>query len=140
MRDGRDPPSGARSRKVIASPTDAMEPVQEYLSGARDFVSFLFLCLSGTGPFQLSMAQHNVRLTVEASPSKNRVFIGRTKMKAIIAALSFSLLTIVIVSSFSSEAYARRGGMNGYDNTYSTTDACKAGACSVKKPKAKQTK
>ncbi len=39
-------------------------------------------------------------------------------MKAITAVLSFSFLTIVIASSFSSDAYAvRRGAMSGYDNT-----------------------
>jgi hypothetical protein len=40
-------------------------------------------------------------------------------MKAIIAFLSFSFLIIVIASSFSSEAYARRGALGGYDKCLS---------------------
>jgi hypothetical protein len=56
-------------------------------------------------------------------------------MKAIIAVLSFSFLTIVIASSFSSEAYAaRRGAMSGFDNTYSSTNRCQGGACKLRTP------
>jgi hypothetical protein len=55
-------------------------------------------------------------------------------MKAIIAFLSFSFLIIVIASSFSSEAYARRGAMGGYDNSYSSTDRCQGGACKLRTP------
>ena len=46
-------------------------------------------------------------------------------MKAIIAFLSFSFLIIVIASSFSSEAYARRGALGGYDKHYSCLFALK---------------
>src|SRR5258705_4807718 len=50
------------------------------------------------------------------------LFNGRIKMKAITAVLSFSFLTIVIASSFSSDAYAvRRGAMSGYDKDRKST-------------------
>jgi hypothetical protein len=56
-------------------------------------------------------------------------------MKALTAVLSFSFLTIVVASAFSSEAYAaRRGTMTGYDNTYSSTGRCQGGACKLRTP------
>jgi hypothetical protein len=56
-------------------------------------------------------------------------------MKAIAAVLSFSFLTIVLASSFSSDAYAaRRGAMSGYDNTYGSTTGCQGGGCKLRTP------
>ncbi len=53
-------------------------------------------------------------------------------MKLLILALSTAFLTVMLVSSFSSEAYAsRRGTMSGYDNTYGSHKGhkCVGGHC-----------
>jgi hypothetical protein len=58
-------------------------------------------------------------------------------MKAITVALSLSVLTMVMASSFASDAYAvRRGAMSGYDNTYGSTGRCHGGDCKLRTPKA----
>jgi hypothetical protein len=55
-------------------------------------------------------------------------------MKITAIVLSFAFLAVI---GSTSDSYAgRRAQMSGYDATYHSTGRCKAGACTVKKPKA----
>lgn len=63
-------------------------------------------------------------------------------MRTFVIAVTTAFLTVTVVSSFSSDAYAaRRGSMTGYDNTYGSHKGhkCAGGHCTpFKKPTKKK--
>jgi hypothetical protein len=60
-------------------------------------------------------------------------------MKFVAMTLTFTILTLAVVSSFSSNAFAgrRSNQMSGADHTYKSTGKCVGGACAMKPKKKK---
>jgi hypothetical protein len=58
-------------------------------------------------------------------------------MKFVVMALTFTILTLAVVSSFSSNAFANRRSaqMSGADPTYRSTGKCVGGSCAIKSKK-----
>ncbi len=58
-------------------------------------------------------------------------------MKFVAMTLTFAILTLAVVSSFSSNALANRRSaqMSGTDSTYHSTGKCVGGSCAMKSKK-----